>query len=378
MLPKRLQELLKKHDKSVKVGMTDVMLPDVFGNPSTAAPGFFLTPQARESILRGQHVFADGGSVPYPKFTSRSIAEKWTPPEDIDPRLSKFIEEYPAKMAEGIANIPQAIWDTVKYPGQLLYGEKQFDTDEAIKRAVDTTGAAMTGSFPFARAAAGEAVLGSGPIQKLMQDVSDQRGLRMGQRVERAADEIPNLENLYTQQALRDAFMANDQLLMSMKPSDFAKLATPLPGPPDASKIAMLTDVARSGGFNQVPWLQLRELEGMPVISSHEGRHRSLALDAKGEPSSLVQISPHPHMKQVIKDALEEKFGYINPYDKMRFMDQFNKQFPDDLRVVPQGKSLDELQKVKLPEPYKKGGSVVDRALVLTSKKALSRRGRPE
>jgi len=63
MLPKRLQELLKKHDKSVKVGMTDVMLPDVFGNPSTAAPGFFLTPQARESILRGQHVFASGGSV---------------------------------------------------------------------------------------------------------------------------------------------------------------------------------------------------------------------------------------------------------------------------------------------------------------------------
>ena len=91
--------------------------------------------------------------------TPAKLAAQWTPPEDVDPRLGKFIEEYPAKMAEGIA-------DTVMYPGQLLYGEKQFDTDEAIKRAVDTTGAAMTGSFPFARAAAGEAVLGSGPILK--------------------------------------------------------------------------------------------------------------------------------------------------------------------------------------------------------------------
>jgi len=109
--------------------------------------------------------YSTDGSVPYPKFTSRTIAENWTPPEDVDPRLGKFMEEYPAKMAEGIAGIPQAIWDTVKYPGQLLYGEKQFDTDEAVKKAVDITGAAMTGSFPFARAAAGEAVLGSGPIR---------------------------------------------------------------------------------------------------------------------------------------------------------------------------------------------------------------------
>ena len=332
----------------------------------------------KNALRLARRAYATDGSVTYPKLTSRTISENWTPPEDVDPRLGKFIAEYPAKMAEGIAGIPQAIWVTIKYPGQLLYGEKQFDTDEAIKKAVDTTGAAMTGSFPFARAAAGEAVLGSGPIQKLMRDVSDQRGLRMGQRVERAADEIPNLENLYTQQALRDAFMANDQLLMSMKPSDFSKLATPLPGPPDASRIAALTDVAKSGGFNQVPWLQLREMEGMPVISGHEGRHRSFALDTMGEPSSLVQISPHPYMKQMIKDVLEDKFGHINPYDKMRFMDQFNKQFPDDLRVVPQGKSLDEFQKIKLPEPYKKGGSVVDRALVLTSKKAASRRGRPE
>jgi hypothetical protein len=94
MLPKRLQELVKKHDKSAKVefgrlpvqnytisapdiarelGMT---VEEVSALPhdqkmalintvrhSITAPGVTITPQMRESILRGQHAFADGGSV---------------------------------------------------------------------------------------------------------------------------------------------------------------------------------------------------------------------------------------------------------------------------------------------------------------------------
>ena len=119
----------------------------------------------KNALRLARHMYATDGFVPPQKLTSRTISENWTPPEDVDPRLGKFIAEYPAKMAESIAGIPQAIWDTVKYPGQLLYGEKQFDTDEAVKRAMDISGAAMTGSIPFARAVTGEAVLGSGPIR---------------------------------------------------------------------------------------------------------------------------------------------------------------------------------------------------------------------
>ena len=67
MVPKRLQELIKKHDKNAKIGMTDIMLPPVSGeghnNPPIQAPGFDMTPQMVKSIQRGQALFKDGGLV---------------------------------------------------------------------------------------------------------------------------------------------------------------------------------------------------------------------------------------------------------------------------------------------------------------------------
>ena len=67
MVPKRLQELIKKHDKNAKIGMTDIMLPPVSGeghnNPPIQAPGFDMTPQMVKSIRRGQALFKDGGLV---------------------------------------------------------------------------------------------------------------------------------------------------------------------------------------------------------------------------------------------------------------------------------------------------------------------------
>jgi hypothetical protein len=89
---------------------------------------------------------ANGGPV-----TPRALADAWTPPEDTDPRLGKFIEEYPSKMAD-------AVVDTLKYPGQVYRGEKSVTardaetgeervSDEAIQKALDISNAAMTGGF---------------------------------------------------------------------------------------------------------------------------------------------------------------------------------------------------------------------------------------
>ena len=67
IVPKRLQELIKKHDKNAKVGMTNIMLPPVSGaghnNPPIQAPGFDVTPQMVKSIQRGQAIYKDGGLV---------------------------------------------------------------------------------------------------------------------------------------------------------------------------------------------------------------------------------------------------------------------------------------------------------------------------
>ena len=68
IVPKRLQELVKKHDPDAKVGYTDVMLPPKGGaghnNPPFEAPGITITPKMRESILRGQPAFKRGGAIP--------------------------------------------------------------------------------------------------------------------------------------------------------------------------------------------------------------------------------------------------------------------------------------------------------------------------
>lgn len=68
IVPKSLQELVKKHDPEAKVGYTDVMLPPKGGaghnNPPFAAPGIDITPKMRESILKGQPAFKRGGAIP--------------------------------------------------------------------------------------------------------------------------------------------------------------------------------------------------------------------------------------------------------------------------------------------------------------------------
>ncbi len=68
IVPKRLQEIIKRHDPSAKVGYTDVMLPPKAGvghnNPPFEAPGLTITPKMRESILRGQPAFKRGGAIP--------------------------------------------------------------------------------------------------------------------------------------------------------------------------------------------------------------------------------------------------------------------------------------------------------------------------
>lgn len=79
MVPKRLQELVRKHDKAAKVGKTDVLLPPEAGergsnNPPIETMGITITPQMRESILRGQPHMAEGGEVK--KKTIEDVVEQ--------------------------------------------------------------------------------------------------------------------------------------------------------------------------------------------------------------------------------------------------------------------------------------------------------------
>ena len=168
-------------------------------------------------------------------------------------------------------------------------------------------------------------------IKELQESVRQARGNYGAQRVERAADEIPNLEQQYTQTALERAFTeSNPQALMIMRPKHFEEYAEPLP-PMVTSKehhqkyINDLSNIARDSGFSDVPYLNLnRTKSGDLQISGHEGRHRMRALDQLGDNTSLVRLFPRESFtsgearryKEDYIDALIENLGLdptVNP-----------------------------------------------------------------
>lgn len=115
--------------------------------------------------------------------TPKSLAKAWTPPEEsiaqnVGPRAAQFMQEYPEKLAAGIAAgiaaAPGEIAHSVKdpfvlarqaYEGQLP--PDYFHSDEGIGRVVNAAGLVQTSAMPFAANVAkeaaqkGETMLGS-------------------------------------------------------------------------------------------------------------------------------------------------------------------------------------------------------------------------
>lgn len=89
-------------------------------------------------------------------ITPSSLAKAWTPPEEtiaqnVGPRAGEFMQQYPEKLGAAMAAAPETIAhhvaNTVMYPGQVLYGERPYNRDEAIKWANDAAGMIMTGGL---------------------------------------------------------------------------------------------------------------------------------------------------------------------------------------------------------------------------------------
>ena len=214
-------------------------------------------------------------------------------------------------------------------------------------------------------------ILKQSPESNLYQEILQNRGIDAARRVQRAADEIPNLGSMYTPNALREAFTGingDESLLMSMKPSDFGKFAAPIgedlknwkSGSPEAwnQYVNELSKVSQSGGFSEVPYLIYGEPDRVPAIVGHEGRHRSLALEQMDAPSSLVRLQPNFIVKDAIQTPILENNPGWKPYKDEKFKMQFQQRLPEDLKVVPETKSLDDFQKMELPEPFAHGGHV--------------------
>jgi hypothetical protein len=204
-----------------------------------------------------------------------------------------------------------------------------------------------------------------GSISDLLNTIKNERGDYMARRVERAADEVPNLENQYSEKALKSTFSeSNPQALMVLDPKDFEEYAMPIaPGltgslgkyrgsqVPEGMTydqyIDYLAKAARKSGLSDVPFLGLSETASGGVrISGHEGRHRTRALAKQGDKSTLVRLLPDYGLTP--SEARRYKEDYIEALKARLGLDP---------TVAPE--AFPDVQ-IPMPEPFKHGGEVTD------------------
>lgn len=215
-------------------------------------------------------------------------------------------------------------------------------------------------------------------ISELADYIKNREGGYGLRRVERAADEIPRLGEMYTQDALRSAFSGdNARALMTMNPADFERYASPLDPyflkstayrSSDDSKmghedyIKHLEGIQARGGFKDVPFFEInKEEQGLPLlpfISGHEGRHRSRAMTAAGENAGLVQLLPRSELREPFPRRSQE--DYIEAL-KREMAITGNKILPQTYTET-NPKSFDDTvirrPAIDLPDFYANGGAV--------------------
>ena len=217
-------------------------------------------------------------------------------------------------------------------------------------------------------------------ISRVKEAVRTAKGNYGAKRVERAADEIANLEKMYTDEALRQAFSGdNAKAMMTMNPADFENYAARLHYKssvgPNAAKLASQGDLSKHTmstedylkflrelpeGFNDIPYLQISKQETglplMPYITGHEGRHRNRALAGAGQQKSLVQLMPNYELREPLPRRTQEE--YIEALrDEMAMTGNKVKpeKYFDD--ALPKNQLI-ERPPIDLPDFYAKGGKV--------------------
>jgi hypothetical protein len=291
-------------------------------------------PDVRETGLQR----AEGGEVDGDQELKAMIADHLESQRD-DPELRSMIEGYMAGGEVGMADGGKMV------KGATKAFKKLFAEPATESKVIQPP-----------------SIIIPSKLTELRKTVQKEKGDYGSRRLERAADEIPNLDKLYKEQALREAFLGdNAKAVMTMNPRDFENYSHPLdPRFMDANSTRHTTSGERLpypeymsgylpnvGAFNDVPYLLInKEEQGlplMPFISGHEGRHRSRVMAGKGEKSGLVQLSPRAELREPFPRRSQEE--YIEALKRELEM--------TDNMVLPEGFDRPPL---KLPDIYADGG----------------------
>jgi hypothetical protein len=278
------------------------------------------------------------------------------------------------KLASGVANI-----------GKRLLADAPVESPAAKQ--------ARLNMMPTARIGVeAPGILIPSKMNNVREAVRNMKGNYGARRVERAADEIPNLEKMYQEDALKEAFTGdNASAMITLSPAEFERYAAELTkrssvGPKmaelakqgDIDKMTVPTDEyiqylqRLQGGFSDVPYLNLFKDEvGLPIkpsVIGHEGRHRSRALSESGAPASLVKINPRGDLREGMPRRTQEDF-----------IEALKEELELSNRlVVPESEPYFRRPDVKFPDVYAEGGgafkklSFYDKGGVTTSAGSFS------
>lgn len=368
--------LIKGKDLGVNMSPTptEIYLPDWHAkfkknNPERKGPGYYdlalgvkgeglpsqeLTDEYIRHLLR--EGFKDGGKVGDFDAKVDRLIEK----HHFDNHVNKRIEEHFAK-----GGMPKLARTTLRMGKGGLLGKGAKALVDAMKAAevVPAAEKVIVQQAP--------SIIIPSKVSNVKEAVRQSKGDYGARRVERAADEIPNLEKLYKEEALKQAFAGdNAKAMMTLNPSRFEEFATPIGStftrPNSVRRTSTgeqvtfpeyLEHLKSVGGFNDVPFLEInKQLQGTkatPFISGHEGRHRNRAMSESGEASGLVQLLPRSELREPFPRRSQEE--YIEALKKELEMTgnivlpQINKNQPH----VPQRPAID------LPDIYATGGVIL-------------------
>jgi hypothetical protein len=247
-------------------------------------------------------------------------------------------------------------------------GEKEIIVDTAQGWSMDDFKLADPVKKAEAKEPKAPEIKKSGKLTEVEKELLQRGGERQAKRLQRAADEIPGLEDQYQSNALIRAFLGRKgypyQGVMTMKPGDFEEFALPLDFPLSQyskENIENLRNVlAQGGSFDDVPFLMIDRKNNIPFIANHEGRHRTRALRAEGQPKTLVEVYPRSGLEMGADDM---------PMKATEWLEKFNEALGEGRLVVPEdivelydpATVVDMFKKrfaLPLPEVYAQGGEV--------------------
>ena len=140
-------------------------------------------------------------------------------------------------------------------------------------------------------------------------------------RLQRFIDENPELVDVYEPQQLYDAFSPTvtpegtvvPSQVVTIAPSDFRKLAMPLPEP-DQSKmdnaLSMIGQERQKYLLDYMPFLRYSVIPEAPAvyIKGHQGRHRTRAMSELGYPYGVFKMNPDQRFVDFEDRASRDKF----------------------------------------------------------------------